>query len=153
MRRVSDARSPEIPIHNEHMRPGFCRVSLPFFMSESELAFVLEALKMVATEAWKILPQYIVNPETGQWRHHSCAVLRDMKSLHSVRYHDGKMTAYERRVSGKNHELFLFYFWTRVCDRPENRIQIGDRGSEYVLEMKCEPINKNTATKSETKLI
>nr|XP_021187430.2 uncharacterized protein LOC110374163 isoform X3 [Helicoverpa armigera] len=100
VRKISDVKAPEVPIYNEHLRPGFCRVSLPFFMSDSELAFVLEALKMVATEGWKILPQYVVNPETGQWRHHTCAVLRDRKSLHSLRFNDGKMTAHERRVSG-----------------------------------------------------
>ncbi|XP_048481543.1 uncharacterized protein LOC105383502 [Plutella xylostella] len=99
-RKISDAKSPDIPIYNEHLRPGFCRVSLPFFMSEGELAFVLEALKMVATEGWKILPQYVVNPKTGQWRHHSCSTLKDRKSLYSVRFHDGKMTANERRISG-----------------------------------------------------
>lgn len=69
-------------------------------MSDSELAFVLEALKMVATEGWKILPQYVVNPETGQWRHHTCSVLKDKKSLFSIRFNDGKMTAHERRISG-----------------------------------------------------
>lgn len=101
VRKISDVKCPDTPIHNEHMRPGFCRISLPFFMSESELAFVLEALKMVATEGWKILPQYIVNSETGQWRHHSSAVLRDRKSLFSLRFHDGQMTTHDRRVSGK----------------------------------------------------
>lgn len=103
---MSDVKAPEVPIYNEHLRPGFCRVSLPFFTSDSELAFVLEALKMVATEGWKILPQYVVNPETGQWRHHTCAVLRDRKSLHSLRFNDGKMTSHERRVSGQYSLLF-----------------------------------------------
>ncbi|KAL0879353.1 hypothetical protein ABMA27_003123 [Loxostege sticticalis] len=100
VRKLSDVKAPEVPIYNEHMRPGFCRVSLPFFMSDSELAFVLEALKMVATEGWKILPQYVVNSQTGQWRHHTCSVLRDKKSLYSLRFNDGKVTAHERRVSG-----------------------------------------------------
>jgi hypothetical protein len=58
------------------LRPGFARISLPFFMSDSEVAYVLEALKMVATEAWKLLPQYILNPETGEWRHHTNTVRR-----------------------------------------------------------------------------
>jgi hypothetical protein len=70
-------------------------------MSDGELAFVLEALKMVATEGWKILPQYVVNPQTGQWKHHTCSVLRDKKSLYSLRFHNGKVTSHERRVSGK----------------------------------------------------
>ncbi|XP_072945436.1 uncharacterized protein [Epargyreus clarus] len=100
VRKLSDVKSPEVPIYNEHLRPGFCRVSFPYFMSDNELAFILEALKMVATEGWKILPQYVVNSETGQWRHHSSAVLRDKKSLHSLRFHDGQVTAHERRISG-----------------------------------------------------
>nr|XP_034836610.1 uncharacterized protein LOC117992978 isoform X2 [Maniola hyperantus] len=100
VRKLSVVKSPEVPIHNEHLRPGFCRVSLPFFMSENELAFVLEALKMVATEGWKILPQYVVNSQTGQWRHHACSVLRDKKSLFSLRFNDGQITSHERRISG-----------------------------------------------------
>ncbi|KAM3966077.1 uncharacterized protein ACR2FA_012947 [Aphomia sociella] len=99
-RKLSDVKAPDVPIYNEHLRPGFCRVSLPFFMSDCEVAFVLEALKMVATEGWKILPQYVVNPQTGQWRHHTCTVLRDRKSLYSLRFGDGKITTHERRVSG-----------------------------------------------------
>ena len=58
----------------EMLRPGFARISLPFFMPDTEMAFVLEALKMVATEGWKLLPQYILNPETGEWRHHTNTV-------------------------------------------------------------------------------
>ncbi|CAH0719206.1 unnamed protein product, partial [Brenthis ino] len=100
VRKLSVVKSPDVPIHNEHLRPGFCRVSLPFFMSENELAFVLEALKMVATEGWKILPQYVVNSQTGQWTHHTCSVLRDKKSLYSLRFNDGQITAHERRISG-----------------------------------------------------
>ncbi|CAK1589211.1 unnamed protein product [Parnassius mnemosyne] len=100
VRKLSAVKAPDVPIHNEHMRPGFCRVSLPFFMSDNELAFVLEALKMVATEGWKILPQYVVNTETGQWRHHTCSMLRDRKSLYSLKFIDGQMTACERRISG-----------------------------------------------------
>lgn len=49
----------------EMLRPGFARISLPYFMSDSEVGFILEAVKMVATEAWKLLPQYILNPEVN----------------------------------------------------------------------------------------
>ncbi|XP_063236330.1 uncharacterized protein LOC134538770 isoform X2 [Bacillus rossius redtenbacheri] len=92
--------------HEEHssfemLRPGFARISLPFFMPDAEVAFVLEAVKMVATEAWKLLPQYILNPETGEWRHHTNSVFRDRKWLGSIRYTDGKMTVSERRISGQ----------------------------------------------------
>lgn len=86
---------------NEHLRPGFCRISLPYFVSDSELAFVLEALKMVATEAWKILPQYVVDPETGRWSHRTHSNLLAKKSLVSINYADAKMTFNEKPSSGE----------------------------------------------------
>ncbi|XP_014206620.1 uncharacterized protein LOC106638097 [Copidosoma floridanum] len=84
----------------ETLRPGFTRLTFPYFMSEAEIGFVLEALKMVATEGWKLLPQYVLNPETGEWRHHTNSVFKDRRWLGSIRYTDGRMSATERRVSG-----------------------------------------------------
>lgn len=84
----------------EGLRPGFARLSFPYFMSEAEVAFVLEALKMVATEGWKLLPQYVLNPDTGEWRHHTNSVFKERKWLGSIRYTDGRMNATERRASG-----------------------------------------------------
>ncbi|CAK1542707.1 unnamed protein product [Leptosia nina] len=132
VRKLSVVKSPEVPIHNEPLRPGFCRISLPFFMSECELAFVLEALKMVATEGWKILPQYAVNAVTGQWRHHTCSVLRDKKSLYSLRFHDGKITAHERRVSGPG---IFPQTYTECLQTARNLFSRARK-----LAMKCPPI-------------
>ncbi|XP_011055884.1 PREDICTED: uncharacterized protein LOC105146932 [Acromyrmex echinatior] len=84
----------------ESLRPGFARLSFPYFMNETEIAFVLEALKMVATEGWKLLPQYVLNPDTGEWRHHTNSVFKERKWLGSIRYTDGRMNATERRASG-----------------------------------------------------
>lgn len=69
-------------------------------MNDAELAFVMEAVKMVATEGWKLLPQYVVDLETAEWRHHTNAVQKDRKWLSSIRYVEGKMTMIERRISG-----------------------------------------------------
>ncbi|XP_017772669.1 PREDICTED: uncharacterized protein LOC108559823 [Nicrophorus vespilloides] len=85
------------------LRPGFVRISLPYFISENELAFIMEAIKMVATEGWKLLPQYVVDLNTGVWRHHSHHMAKDRKWLNSIRYIDGKMTMNERRISGTGH--------------------------------------------------
>lgn len=53
----------------EILRPGFARVNLSFYMSESEVDFVLAAVCQIAQHGWKLLPQYIFNPETGEWKH------------------------------------------------------------------------------------
>jgi len=73
------------------LRPGFARISLPYFMPDEEVAFVLEAVKMVALEGWKLLSQYILSPETGEWRHRSNLVFKDRRWLGDVNYSDGKM--------------------------------------------------------------
>lgn len=54
---------------------------------------------MVATEAWKILPQYTVNPETAVWTHHTYTLMRDRKSLKSIKYMEGQMNVSERKYS------------------------------------------------------
>ncbi|KAG5877317.1 hypothetical protein JTB14_015868 [Gonioctena quinquepunctata] len=84
----------------ELLRPGFTRISLPYFINDAELAFIMEAIKMVATEGWKLLPQYVVDLETAEWRHHTNTASKDRKWLSSIRYVDGKMTMNERRISG-----------------------------------------------------
>lgn len=58
----------------EILRPGFTRISLPYFISDPDLTFILEAIKLVATEGWKLLPQYVLNPETAEWKHRNNTV-------------------------------------------------------------------------------
>ena len=49
-------------------RPGFTRINLPYFLDDATLEFILEAVRLVAEEGWRLLPQYMFNPETGEWR-------------------------------------------------------------------------------------
>ncbi len=38
-------------------RPGFIRLSIPYFMSKEEIDFIIESVKWVAEFGWKLLPQ------------------------------------------------------------------------------------------------
>ncbi|KAL3661679.1 hypothetical protein V7S43_013438 [Phytophthora oleae] len=53
----------------EMLRPGFTRMSFPYFMSSAELEYVLAAVNFVATDGWKFLPQYKFNHKSGVWKH------------------------------------------------------------------------------------
>ncbi|KAJ8524525.1 hypothetical protein ON010_g16592 [Phytophthora cinnamomi] len=53
----------------EMLRPGFTRMSFPYFMSTAELEYVLAAVNFVATDGWKFLPQYKFNHKSGVWKH------------------------------------------------------------------------------------
>lgn len=82
----------------ESISPGYTRLSFPFFMTDNEIGFILESLKMVAQEGWKLLPQYEVGGN-GEWRHLTNALAKERKWLHSIRYNDGRMLFNDRRIS------------------------------------------------------
>ena len=55
----------------EILRPGFARLNLPYFASDSEVDFIINAVIAVAKNGWTMLPYYQMNAETGEWHHHT----------------------------------------------------------------------------------
>ncbi|XP_060606543.1 uncharacterized protein LOC132758858, partial [Ruditapes philippinarum] len=76
----------------EILRPGFTRINLPYFLDEESLEYSLEAVKLVAEEGWKLLPQYMFNPEYGEWRQRDFQVFKDRKWLGHISYNSGEMS-------------------------------------------------------------
>lgn len=58
----------------ECIRPGFTRLNLAYFMSESRIDFILDAIEFICEHGWKFLPHYVFNLETGEFRHRSFQV-------------------------------------------------------------------------------
>ncbi|XP_015929072.1 uncharacterized protein [Parasteatoda tepidariorum] len=73
----------------EILRPGFIRLTFPFFMPDSDINFILDAVAMVAKNGWKLLPQYNFNPETAEWKHKKYQVFLSRKWLGSISYKAG----------------------------------------------------------------
>ncbi len=44
--------------HLEVLRPGFCRLNLPWHSSDAEVEFILDSLVLVSEHGWRLLPQY-----------------------------------------------------------------------------------------------
>ncbi len=42
---------------NISFRPGFIRISIPFFMPKEEIDFVIDSVEWVSEVGWKLLPQ------------------------------------------------------------------------------------------------
>ena len=63
--------------------------------------FILDATIMVATEGWKILPQYVFNIESGEFLHHTTVSLADMKSLNRISYDTGEFKSNQEPWSAK----------------------------------------------------
>ncbi|MEP7369410.1 MAG: aminotransferase class V-fold PLP-dependent enzyme [Dermatophilaceae bacterium] len=53
----------------EGIKPGWVRVNLNYFISEAVFSYIVEAVRLVAREGWRLLGDYRFDPATGLWRH------------------------------------------------------------------------------------
>lgn len=60
----------------EILRPGFARLNIPYFASDAEVDFIIDAVIAVAQKGWVMLPYYQMNAETGEWHHHTQLVCK-----------------------------------------------------------------------------
>jgi selenocysteine lyase/cysteine desulfurase len=65
----SDEISREVSLGCEGIKPGWVRVNFNYFISETVFEFVTEAIHLVATHGWKLLPWYHFDVSTAEWIH------------------------------------------------------------------------------------
>jgi selenocysteine lyase/cysteine desulfurase len=53
----------------EGIKPGWVRVNFNYFISEPVFSYVVEAVRMVARDGWRLLTDYHFEPTSGLWRH------------------------------------------------------------------------------------
>lgn len=70
----SHAFEHEIALGCEGIKPGWTRVSFNYFISEAVFMYLVAAVDMVATDGWKLLPEYRFDPTSGLWKHRAGAV-------------------------------------------------------------------------------
>ena len=74
----------------EGIKPGWVRVNFNYFISEAVFEFILDAVDLVASEGWRLLPDYRFEPSTGMWRHRA-GLPEPPLSLRDVSYANGRM--------------------------------------------------------------
>ncbi len=76
----------------EGIKPGWVRVNFNYFISEAVFDYVVEAVRMVARDGWRLLGDYRFEPATGLWRHRVGAVEPGLR-LRDLSYDaDGRLT-------------------------------------------------------------
>jgi selenocysteine lyase/cysteine desulfurase len=88
----------------EGVKPGWVRVSFNYFTSEPAFEYILEAVRLVAGEGWRLLPAYRFDPTTGLWRHRSGEIELPM-SLEDIEYGSGAMVWENRRRRDPESQL------------------------------------------------
>lgn len=69
----------------EGIKPGWVRVNFNYFISLPVFSYVVEAVRLVARDGWKLLTDYRFDPATGLWKHHAGPVEPPMR-LSQVSY-------------------------------------------------------------------
>ena len=100
----------QIALGCEGIKPGWVRVNFTYFLSEAVFSFILDAVDLVASEGWKLLPWYRFDAATGLWRHVAGvaeppmsldAVSFDVEGLHAATHrHHEQEPALQRYLAG-----------------------------------------------------
>jgi len=80
----------------EGIKPGWVRVNFNYFISEPVFEYVVEAVRLVAAEGWKVLPDYRFDVDTGLWIHRAGPVEPPLR-LSQVHYDATGVLQYPRR--------------------------------------------------------
>ena len=80
---------------NEIIEPGLVRISLPYYASSADVAFVAEAVAFIAQHGWKFVPQYVPDPRSGEWRHAGARSMPCADSLADIDYSSGEMRVHQ----------------------------------------------------------
>lgn len=78
----------EISSGCEGIKPGWVRVNFNYFVDDEVVDFIVEAVRLVAREGWRLLDDYCFEATTGRWKHRGGLVTPPL-SLHDVSYADG----------------------------------------------------------------
>jgi selenocysteine lyase/cysteine desulfurase len=104
----SHALDEEISHGCEGIKPGWTRVNFNYFISAATAGYLTDAVDLIATGGYRLLPDYRFDPATGLWRH-AHGVPRPPLRLAEVRYRpDGEVT-YPRTRAQAGEDAFPRY--------------------------------------------
>ena len=92
----------------EGIKPGWVRVNFNYFISESVFSYVVEAVRLVAQQGWRLLGDYRFDPSNGLWKHHRGPVEPPMR-LSQVGYDADGELCYPRHNDKAPEEVLQSY--------------------------------------------
>ena len=83
----------------EGIKPGWVRVNFNYFVSDAVVDYIIEAVRLVARDGWRLLDDYRFDPATGRWRHRAGLVSPPL-SLRDISYEGGRVSMPSHRETG-----------------------------------------------------
>jgi selenocysteine lyase/cysteine desulfurase len=83
---------------SEGIKPGWVRVNFNYFISDEVFEYILDAVDLLASDGWRLLPHYTFDPETGIWRHRDTRPSSALR-LKNICYNSGRMQYRSAHIS------------------------------------------------------
>jgi selenocysteine lyase/cysteine desulfurase len=83
----------------EGIKPGWVRVNFNYFVSDTVADYIVEAVRMVAREGWRLLGDYRFDVAGGRWRHRD-GLVEPPISLRAISYAGGDPSMPSERMTG-----------------------------------------------------
>ncbi len=78
------------------VKPGWVRINFTWFLTDAVIDFLIEAVRLVARDGWRLVDAYRFDPASGRWTHREGRLPPPM-SLDEVSYANGTVTWPARR--------------------------------------------------------
>jgi selenocysteine lyase/cysteine desulfurase len=117
----------------EGIKPGWVRVSFNYFISPAVFEYIVEAVHLVATYGWALLPEYRFDPYSGLWRHKHGLVEPPLRLSQLSYADDGELCwpAHHERAGEDALAGYLLEAW-ELCEKAVARPWTEGRGGAGV---------------------
>ena len=114
----------------EGIKPGWTRMNFNYFVSEETFEFLIEAMHLVATRGWALLPDYQFEPVSGLWRHRQGRP-EPASSLLNLSYRGGRLSYPSSHVTTPEWALPGYLDEARsILDAAEDRLAAGGQAMD-----------------------
>jgi hypothetical protein len=86
------------------LKPGWARININYFVSQTEFQYIVDAVNLVALHGWALLPDYDFDPRSGLWTHKDGQPFEPSR-LHQIRFMEGSFESSARHVRLPEEEL------------------------------------------------
>lgn len=97
----------------EGIKPGWVRINFNYFISDKVFNYLVEAVRIVAADGWRLLEDYRFDPATGLWKHHLGPIEPPLR-LHHISYDDNGTMQYPRHKE-RAPETDLYKYLTEAA--------------------------------------
>jgi len=107
----------------EGIKPGWVRVNFNYFVSDTVVDYIIEAVSLIAREGGKLLSDYRFDPATGLWKHRAGPIEPPLR-LAQVSYDSSGAMVYPRHRDTAGESALAGYL-------AEARALLARRGDEW----------------------